>query len=791
MGSWQGVLEGVFRVGRSVIERVDRGRLPVLDGEVRLSGLSAPVEVVRDPWGVPHLRGQTAEDLFLAQGYVHCQDRLGQMEMGRRFGLGRLSEWFGSAALPADRASRVLGFLRTARVDLAGASPALRSVLEAYCRGVNAYLQDPGIRPPLELVLAGWRPEPWTPLDCLAWGRVMYWQLCRGWSHEVVRAMLIQAAGPEVAEEWDPQPVPGEIPHLPSGIEIRPADLAGLVPGQGPASRRGMGSNAFVISPAGTRTGGVLLGNDMHMPLMLPSFWYENHLSGGGIEVTGVSLPGLPMVLVGHNDRVAWGCTLAHTDVEDTFVERADPEDPDRFQVPGGGYEPAEVLWEEIRVRGRRRPHREKVVITRHGPIISGVFGGVPHRLSLCSTALQPSQAAEGFLRLNLARNHQDFEEALRFISTPALNIVYGDVEGNIAYRTAGLVPIRASGKGDLPSEGWTGAGDWQGFVPFEEMPHAKNPSEGYVVSCNHAITGPDHPHFLGRCFMPGTRARRLHQLIRERWPLSQEDCRDLQADEVSLQAPDLLALLADLPASDPDVALGLSVLRGFQGDLRWDSSAAALYAVFRHRLARRLLQGVVPAPLVDRALGQGFDLLTNITNEFYAHDTGTLLRVLGRDDSRMVQAAGGRRRLLTDALRDAVGEVRQHLGPDPARWRWGDLHGAIFQHFLGDRAPLDRLLNLGPFPVGGDADTPNQHAMLPDRPFHVRAWAPTFRQVVDLADLSRSVVIHAPGQSEHPASPHYRDLLGPWLQVRHHPMLWTRDQVETHARHRLQLRPA
>ncbi len=791
MTLWNRFLQQVFRIGSAVVEAADRSRLPGLDGEVRLPGLKAPVEVVRDPWGVPHLRGETAEDLFMAQGYVHCQDRLGQMEMGRRFGLGRLSEWFGPAALPADRASRVLGFLRTARLDLEGASPSLRSVLEAYCRGVNAWIRNPPSLPPLELALAGWKPEPWTPLDCLAWGRVMYWQLCRGWSHEVVRALLIQAAGPEVMAEWDPEPVPGEIPHLPSGIEIRPADLGGLVPARGPASRRGMGSNAFVISPAGTRTGGVLLGNDMHMPLMLPSFWYENHLSGGGIDVTGVSLPGLPMVLVGHNDRIAWGCTLAHTDVEDTFLERTHPEDPDRFEVPGGGYARAEIHLEEIRVRGRLRPHREKVVVTRHGPIISGIFGGVPHRLSLCSTALKPSQAAEGFLRLNLARNHRDFEEALRFITTPALNIVYGDVEGNIAYRTAGLVPIRASGLGDLPSEGWTGAGDWQGFIPFEEMPHALNPSEGHVVSCNHAITGPDHPHFLGRCFMPGTRAQRLHQLIRERGPLSLEDCRDLQADEVSLRARDLVALLEDLPEDDPDVALGLSLLRTFDGDLRRDSGPAALYAVFRHRLARRLLLAVIPPSLVDRALGQGFDLLTNITSEFYGHDTGTLIRLLSREDSRMVRAAGGRQRLLAGALGDAVREIRGRLGPDPARWRWGDLHGAIFQHFLGDRPPLDRLLNLGPFPVGGDADTPNQHAMLPDRPFHARAWAPTFRQIVDLADLSRSVVIHAPGQSEHPASPHHRDLLGPWLEVRHHPMLWTRDQVETHARHRQRLLPS
>mgnify|MGYP000855245668 FL=1 len=571
------VLEILAGLARKAIVQLDRSRLPRLDGTLRLPALQHPVEVIRDRWGVPHLYASSAHDLFAAQGYVHAQDRLAQMELGRRFGLGRLSELFGPGGLVADRASRVLGFARTARKDLEIAPPDLVEGMQAYCDGINAFLADPAFKAPVELFLARWRPEPWTPHDCLAWGRVMYWQLCRGWSSEVVRALLIEAVGPEAAAELEIGPCPGEIPTLPGGIEVRDLDPRTLVPGAGLATARGMGSNAWALSPERTTTGGAILANDMHMPLMLPSFWYENHLVGDGFEVTGVSLPGIPLVLVGHNARIAWGMTLAHTDAEDTFVERFDPADRYRYEVPGG-WADAEVVREEIRVRGRLLPHVEEVVITRHGPVISGLFGAIRQRLALQSTALMPCAAARGWLLLNRAAGWDDFVQAMRCIGTPPLNIAYADVDGNIGYWNTGTLPVRSSGRGDVPSRGWTGEGDWVGTIPFEEMPHAKNPARGFLVSCNHTLVDGDYPHFLGRTFINGARARRVNQFIEERGRMGLQDCRSLQADVTSLPARDFVARLAGLPETDPDVRLALLLLRAWDGRLTEGSAAAAVY---------------------------------------------------------------------------------------------------------------------------------------------------------------------------------------------------------------------
>jgi penicillin amidase len=784
------VIEILARIGRRVIVRLDQSRLPSLDGTLDLPGLSGPVEVVRDRWGVPHIYSENRNDLFLAQGYVHAQDRLAQMELGRRFGLGRLSELFGPGALVADRASRVLGFARLASLDRQLVSPDMLDGMQSYCKGVNAFLNDAAFKAPVELFLARWHPEPWTPHDCLAWARVMYWQLCRGWSNEVVRAMLVEAVGPEAAAELEIGPIPGEIPTLPDGIEVRKVDPSRLVPGSGLAAARGMGSNAWALSPERTTTGGAIVANDMHMPLMQPSFWYENHLVGGGLDVTGVSLPGIPLVLVGHNARIAWGMTLAHTDAEDTFVERFDPADPHRYEIPGG-WAQADVLREEIRVRGRLKPHVEEVVTTRHGPIISDLFGAIHQRLALQSTALTPCEAARGFLLLNTATGWDDFVEAMRCITTPPLNIVYGDVDGNIGYWNAGTLPVRSSGLGDLPSPGWTGQGDWVGTIPFDEMPHALNPARGYVVSCNHSLVPEGYPHFLGRTFISGARARRVHQFIEERGRLGIQDCRLLQADVTSLPAQEFVRCLDGLPdGSDPDVRLALELLRAWDGRLTEGSAAAAVYEATRHCTMRLLIEPALGQDLASRVMGLGFDPAVNLTNEFYGFDIHVLLRLLGDPDSSWIRKAGGREAVLRAGMKAAVGKLRDRLGHDPSAWRWGDLHGATFTHMLGDQAPLDRLLNIGPVPVGGDSDTPNQTAMMPDRPYGTRAWAPTFRQIIDLADLSRSLVIHAPGQSGHFASPHFSDLLETWRRCEHHPMLWTRQQVDADSIHTLWLKP-
>jgi penicillin amidase len=784
------VAEILAELARQVVAGMDRSRLAPLDGELSLRGLEGPVEILRDRWGVPHVYATSEHDVLFAQGVVHAQDRMAQMELNRRFAAGRLAEIFGAAVLPADRAARILGFARMAARDWEASDREQKSALRAYSDGVNAWLGHPDLPRPLELALAMHRPEPWSPIDCLAYGRMMSWQLTRGWAHAVVRANLVAAAGPAMAAELDVEEDPGHPVHLPRGIEVNRLPPDGAFPGSGRLRHRGIGSNAWAVSPGRTTTGGALLANDMHMPLFVPSFWYEVHLVGGGLEVSGVSLPGIPMVMAGHNGRIAWGMTLAHTDVEDAFVERFHPDDPHRYEVDGL-WVPADVRREVIRVRGRPGPENLDVVTTRHGPVISDALPAVGQRLALRSTALEPSASAAAWSHLNRAGNWDDFTDALRLMETPPLNVCYADVDGNIGYRTAGKVPIRSSGDGRLPARGWTGEGEWIGFVPFDEMPHALNPAQGFIASCNHRIAPEGYPYHLGACYLNGWRARRVVEWIEEKGRLSAEDCRTLQNDVLCLPGLELVRRLEGLSSDDPDVRLALGVLRSWDGRMDADSVGAAMYGVARFALVRLMLEPTLGKTLTDRFMGTGFDPLVNQANEFYGHDTKVLLRLLDRPESEWIRGAGGREALLLAGLKQAVGYLGRRLGPEPSEWRWGRIHGAVFSHALGSVPALAAVFNLGPFPVGGDTDTANQTAMMPDAPYEARAWAPTFKQVIDLSDLSRSVIIHAPGQSGQPASPHYSDLLEPWLRGELHPMLWTRSQVQTHTLNRQWLRPS
>jgi len=349
---------------------------------------------------------------------------------------------------------------------------------------------------------------------------------------------------------------------------------------------------------------------------------------------------------------------------------------------------------------------------------------------------------------------------------------------------------VRASGRGNLPSRGWTGEGDWTGWVPFEEMPHALNPRQGFVVSCNQPIVPDGYPHFLGECFINGWRARRITDEILARPALGPDDCRAIQADVTCLPGREFVARLAGLSGGDPDADLALRLLRAWDGQLGPDSVGGCVYEVVRLRAVRRLVEPALGKDLADRLAGAGLDPLMAPTTEFHGHDTVTLLRLLDDPASAWVRDAGGRDEWLRGALREAVAWLRARLGPDPEGWRWGRIHRAVFVHPLAMRPPVDLVFNLGPFPLGGDRDTPNQTAMLPDRPYDALAWAPSFRQVCVPSDWSRSVSIHVPGQSGVPGSPHFDDLVEPWLRCEGHPMLWTAAEVEAQAAHRIGLLP-
>lgn len=780
------ILGPIARIG---LTWLSRRRLAQAEGTLRLPGLSAPVEVIRDRWGIPHIYARTAHDLFFAQGFVHAQDRLWQMELNRRTGQGRLSELFGELAVDTDRTVRTFGFHRLGRADWINATEELRETILAYTAGVNAFLESRDTKLPVEFTLLRHHPEPWKPEDTTAFTRIMLWQLSHAWYGEIIRAQIIQTVGAEHAAELEIHYPRNNPLTLPKGIEFNRLDPDGsLRKAEGPFLDRGNGSNAWAVSGQRSVTDHPILCNDMHLPVVLPSLWYELHLSAGDLNVTGVTLPGVPMVLVGHNARIAWGITLAFTDCEDLFVEKIDPKDPGRYEFRGEWLE-AEVIAESIRVRRRVEPHLEHVTVSRHGPIISDVAGSPEQRIAVKSMALQPSSAFDGWLLLNKAGCWDEFVEAMRLIDATQLNVTYADVEGNIGYWVTGRVPVRAKGDGTVPAPGWTGEYEWVGEVPFSEMPHTLNPERGYIVSCNHRIVSNDYPHFLGNVWMNGYRARRIVDVIESKEKVSADDFRDLQMDFTSLPGREFVARLRGLSSSDPDGQLALQHLHRWDGQLTPESVGGALYEVTRYTLVRNLLEPGLGQDLTLRLMGQGFHPLLLPSHEFYGHDTVTMLRLLDNPDSWWVKQAGGRETVLARSLKQAVEWLRAELGPDVEGWQWGRIHRVIFGHALGLKKPLDRVFNRGPIPIGGDTDTPCQTAMHPDDPYDNKAWAPSFRQIIDLGDLSRSVAIFPPGQSGVLGSPHYDDLIEPWIRGEYHPMLWTREQVEQEAEGRLILK--
>lgn len=774
---------------RAGLTWLSRGRLPQTEGALTLPGLSAPVEVIRDRWGVPHIYAKDTSDLYYALGFVHAQDRLWQMELNRRTAQGRLSELFGELALDTDRAARTFGFNRLGRTDWENSSELIREAMTAYTKGVNAFIQSPGAKLPVEFTLIRHRPEPWQPEDGAAFARVMIWQLSHAWYGEITRAQIAAAVGEMPAAELEIHYPEGHPVSLPAGIEFNRLDLKGqLRQVPGPFLERGLGSNAWVISGGKSATGGAVLCNDMHLPLGTPSLWYQAHLMAPELNVTGVTLPGLPFVLVGHNARIAWGMTLAFTDCEDLFVEQIDPQNPHRYRFRDEWLE-AQVIPELIRVKGRPEAHREEVIITRHGPIISGVVDYSAQPIAVNSMALQPNPALMGWALLNQAGGWDDFVAAMRLIQAPQLSVAYADVAGNIGYWVTGTVPVRARGDGTIPVPGWTGEYEWVNTVPFEEMPHALNPEQNYLVTCNHRIVPDDYPYFLGNVWMNGYRARRIEALFQSKEKLTIEELCALHIDFTSLPGQEFVARLQDFSSSDPDVQLALEGLQAWDGCLDSKSVGGTLYQVCRYHLVRNLLEPGLGPELAFRVMGQGFHPVLYASSEFYGHDTVTLFRLLDNPDSWWVQGAGGREALLERSLKEAVQWLRTELGPDSTQWQWGRIHRAVFPHALGLQKPLDQVFNRGPVPIGGDTDTVCQTAMHPDDPYDNKAWAPSFRQVVDLGNLSNSLVIVPPGQSGHLSSPHYDNLIQLWLEGDYQKMLWTRPEVEREAKSKLILK--
>jgi len=789
---------------------------PQLDGTLAVDCFDAPVEILRDKHGIPHIYAQNRADLFRAQGYVHAQDRRWQMEQNRRIARGTLAEVYGAAALDADRFSRTIGFWRAAEAELAALDSETRQILEWYTEGVNSYVASRPRRFGAEFNLLRVQPAPWTPADTLGYAKVTAWGLSLNWDTELTRLRLQHHSGAIPASELEPS-YPESNPVVLEGVGseelMRLQQTAGLVLNQYETLKpwlgvvaNGQGSNGWVLAPKASLNRRPLLCNDPHLGVQIPGVWYEVHLHAPDFAVSGVSFPGAPGVIIGHNADIAWGMTNGMVDVQDLFLERIHPEDATRF-ANGDGWIEAQVLEEVIQVR-RGKPHVERVVITHNGPLITNILnrsdgnseekegdGAALVPLSLRWTGHEPGQSLRAILQLNQARNWDDFSAALADWATPPQNVLFADDHGNIGYRLAGKVPKREQNLGVVPSPGWDAAYQWREFIPAAELPALYNPSSGKIVSANNKIVGDDYPYFLGVEFAPGWRAARAEDLLNKKERFTIRDMEEMQLDTHSNFAEALTPWLTLLNSEDPWEKAAITALRRWNYRMDPESSAALVF----HYTVIELLEMIFGDKLGDAKWGY-FGVGENplfLANGFLWRAETRLLELLNEYEHSYwyTEARTGRQRsreeLLQEALQSAVTKIRTAVGDSMRTWDWGRTHQVRYVHPLGSAWLLKNVFNRGPLPIGGDAFTLNVARSPLRLPLgHVQVAA-SYRQIFEVGAWDRAQSITNVGQSGHPLSDLYDDQIMMWKEGNYHAMPWSREAVEKAAVYRLRVEPS
>ncbi len=783
--------------------------LPQLDGSVVVPELKQEVEIGRDQWGVPHIQAKSLEDLLVAQGYVLAQDRLWQMDLLRRAAAGELSEIFGEAALETDRENRTLGFRAAAERNLALMPAEHRAILEAYARGVNRYIEERRERLPGEFLVLRYEPRPWSPVDTLLINAYFYRELTNFWKDEIRRATVTERAGPDYAHDlfasespWD-HPLVGVIAsdkspapikssnggkHFPTAegfsvarAEERTDDDAlpaappttwqaadGILGEFADEARAAAGSNNWVVGGKHTYSGKPILANDTHLPLDVPSIWYMIHLTAPGWNVKGFAFPGAPLVIIGHNDRIAWGVTNTGADIQDLYIETFNPDAPNEYRV-NGRWVPAQIRRETIRVRGRQDEVLD-VVVTRHGPIVRR-DGQLAYALRW--TATEPGALEATFPLLGKAQNWSEFREALRGLWGPMQNIVYADVDGNIGFIAAARVPIRRKPTGGVPVPGDTDEYEWTGFIPFEDLPQLYNPPEGLIATANGRIVGPKYSYYLTDNWMAPYRTGRIYDLLSRRKTLRPADCITIQTDVLSPPhrqiAEQLLAAGARVRPVGPRTRSMLGILPSWNGRAETNSEQMSFLEFTRRALLWHLLRPRVGAGVGIYQWQRASVFLENVLRD---HPDRWLPPGFHNYDELLMTSADL-------AVQQMELESRRR---DPSEWTWGTFSQLRMFHPLGQRGLLRRHLSIGPIGISGSLFSVKQVA---------RKFAPSMRFVADLANFDNSLMNITLGESGQYLSEHYRDQFPSWYEGRGIAAEFSNALVEKMTEHRLRLRPA
>jgi penicillin amidase len=820
-----------------------RTSFPETAGRLMVSGLKGQVEVLRDSYGVPHIYADNPEDLFEAQGYVHAQDRFFEMDFRRHLAAGRLSELFGISQLETDAYIRTLGWRRVAEQELSLLAPSTRRYLDAYAAGVNAYLAGrPATDISLEyslLRLQGlrYRPAAWTAVDSVAWLKVMAWDLSSNLTQEADRAIItgkigagraanlfpgypleddfapIVRRGDVVGKAFDPTASRSSAQPLAGGLsndQLRQArkvlegaaKINEVIPHVlGSASvESGIGSNSWAVAGSLTESGKAILSNDPHLATSIPSAFAQVGLHCRTVsaicpfDVSGFSMASMPGVVIGKNNKIAWGLTTSYIDAQDLYLEdvRGDT------VRQGDRYVPLRVITEEIHVRGEDQPRTIRIRSSRHGPLLSDVDqrlqqvsasrsdpNPAQYAVALSWTALQPGRSMDALMAIDRAQNFAEFREAAALLTAPSQNFIYADTDGNIGYQLSGTVPHRRTGNGMWPSPGWDTDFDWRGTIPFAKLPYVYNPASGFIVAANQQVIRGQYPYPLGSTFSYGWRSQEIIDRLRDAPPLTLDSAEPIFYDDTIRFAADLVPILLKIKVPDPWVVEGQRTLVGWDYSATKDSAAAAYFNVICHNIFKLTFRDELPEE----------DLWPTGGDRWYAALTILIKQVENPwwDDVRTPDKIETRDEILLAAMSNARKEITSLMARDTDQWQWGKLHTVQLRNpTLGKSGirPIERLFNRGGYQVGGGPAVVNAMAF-DDRKGYAVTSGPAMRMLIDLGDLDASRWVNQSGVSGHAFHRHYDDQTELWANQQLWPFVSSRGAVEARSSSRQELLPS
>lgn len=701
--------------------------LPQTSGTIE-AVVSQPVTVDRDNLGIPHIKARTLDDAWFAEGYTTAEDRMFQMDGLRRLAAGDLAAIIGPSAVESDRESRRLRLRRIAEQAYVDMSPSDKSAMQAYARGVNAYIESHRGRYPIEFTLLGYDPQPWSVIDSLLCGLHMFRTLTNDWRSKLIKQQMLRTGEPDKVNFLYSER---------SGLEILPGGDVH------------QGSNAWAVSGAHTASGKPLLSNDMHLEFGIPGVWHAEYIEAPGMKVAGVSLPGMPGILSGHNDRIAWGETNMEYDVQDLYIEKMDLRTGQ--YVFNGHIEQARSERDLIQIKGR--PVEEQANwVTRHGPIVSSQNGQI---LALRWVAAEPGAVADVFLDIDRARNWDDFRKAVSRFGGPAQNFAYADVDGNIAYQASGRLPIRRDWNGGVPVDGSTGTNEWDGFIPFDQLPQTFNPPEGYVVTANQNPFPPDYPYHVTGGFDPGYRARQIRDMLRATGnKVTPADNLRIQKDVYS----ELMHFIAHQLVGAYDARKGsnqqvfvdaVTLLRNWDGQMDKDHPEPLIAWLSYQYLRKAVAERAAPGS------GEIYD------GKFATAMVEKLLRARPRD------WFGDYNQLLLQCLGDAIEEGQRMQGKNVKNWRWGRYMYLAVQNPVVTHIPvIGKYFDVGPVPMSGTSTSVKQTT---------RVLGPSERIDTVLGNWDDSLMTLPIGESGQVASLHYRDQWDEYYNGKSFPMQYNK----------------